>query len=82
MLHDMILFNYELFALRTMKDALKHTLPGSEPAQKKFKSQRERSLCSIPAAARLVEVLGKLVYFWYDDFEHSPLKASGGGGPL
>ena len=82
MLHDMILFNYGLFALWTMRDALEHLLSDSGPAQKKVKSQRERSLCSIPAAVRLIEVSGELMYAWDDEFEHSPTKAPGGGGPL
>lgn len=82
MLHDMILFKYGLFALWTMRDALENPLPDSGPAPKKVKGQHERSLCSIPAAVRLVEVAGKLMYSWDDEFEHSPTKAPGGGRPL
>jgi len=82
MVHDTTLFNYELFALWTMRDALEHPLHDSGVAQKRVKSQCERSLCSIPAAVRLVEILGELMYFWDHEFEHSPLKAPGDGGPL
>jgi len=82
MVHDTTLFNYELFALWTMRDALEHPLHDSGVAQKRVKSQCERSLCSIPAAVRLVEILGELMYSWDHEFEHSPLKAPGGGGPL
>ena len=79
MLRDVKLFRYDLFALWTMRDALEHPLSDSGPAQKNVKSQRELSLCSIPAAVRLVEIIGKLMYSWDHEFEHSPLEAPGGG---
>jgi hypothetical protein len=82
MLRDIKLFPYALSALWTMRNALEYPLPDSGRAPRKVKGQREQSLCSIPAAVRLVEVIGELMYSWYHEFEHSPLQAPGGGGPL
>jgi hypothetical protein len=82
MLHNIKLFNYELFALWTMRNALEYPLSDSGGAQKKVKGQREQSLCSIPAAVALVEVVGELMYSWDHEFEHSALMAPGSGGPL
>lgn len=82
MLHDLKLFNYELFALWTMRDALEHPLPVSGVAYKKVKGQHGRSLCSIPAAVALIGVVGELMFSWEHEFEHGPLQDPGGGGPL
>ena len=79
MLHDVKLFNYELFALWTMRDALEHPLADSVAQTKRH---NEPTMCSIPAAVRLVEVAGQLMYSWDHGFEHSALAASGSGGPL
>jgi hypothetical protein len=82
MLHNIKLFNYELFALWTMRNALEYPLADSGVASRKVKGQREQSLCSIPAAVALVEIVGELMYSWDHEFEHSALMAPGSGGPL
>lgn len=82
MRRDMKLFRYDLFALWTIRGALEQSLPDPGSAHRNVKSQRELSLCSIPAAVRLVAILGELMYSWDHEFEHSPLQAPGGGGPL
>jgi hypothetical protein len=61
-----------------MRDALEYSLPC--PANSR---QHHRSLCSIPAAIRLVEVAGRLIWSWEHEFEYGPSKGNpGGGGPL
>jgi hypothetical protein len=82
MLRVVKLFNYELFALWTMRNGLEYPLADSGVAPKRAKGQREQSLCSIPAAVRLVEVIGEPMYSWDHEFEHSALMAPGSGGPL
>jgi hypothetical protein len=82
MLYDVKLFNYELFALWTMRNALEYPLADSTGPPKRAKGQREQSLCSIPAAVVLVEIVGELMYSWDHEFEHSALMAPGSGGLL
>jgi hypothetical protein len=78
MLHDSRKFDYSFFALWTVRDALEYPLPC--PATPR---QHHRSLCSVPAAVRLIEVAGRLPWSWDQEFEYGPSKGNpGGGGPL
>jgi hypothetical protein len=77
MLHDSGKFDYSLFALWTMRNALEYPLPYSADPR-----QNQPSLCSIPAAVRLVEIAGRLIYRWDHEFKHGPLEGRPGMGGL
>jgi hypothetical protein len=77
MLHDEKKFNYSWFVLWTMRNALEcHLSCSANPRQ------HHRSLCSIPAAVRLIEVAGRLIWGWDHEFESSISKGDPGGRGL
>ena len=76
MLYDVQQFDHRLLALWTMRDALEYPLPYTMD-----RSQHRRSICSIPAAVRLVEVAGQLIARWDRQFKQDSRSAPG-GGPL
>ncbi|TKA77144.1 hypothetical protein B0A55_04116 [Friedmanniomyces simplex] len=69
-------FNYEMFALWTMRAAL-------ETPTEQATFSRECPEVFVPAAAAWILILGPQIYQWDKEFDHGPVVgAPGRGGPL
>jgi hypothetical protein len=69
-------FNYQSFMLYTFKSALEY----NETAPENDEQHPDCQKCHILAAAKLVEIVGSMIYEWDFEFESGPLIGDKGSG--